>query len=117
MLLMHAWALSGRMWDYQIPALVEAGDSCVVPDRRGHGRSEPTDSGYDLDTLADDIASVIDTLDGADVTLVGHSMGAHEVVRYITRHGSNRVNSQVLSATMTPCGHAAIYNHALLDAI
>ena len=102
-LLVHAWALSGRMWDYQIPAIVGAGRSCVVVDRRGHGRSGRTNSGYDLDTLADDLAVVIEQLDLRDLTLVGHSMGAQEILRYLTRHGSGRVASVVLSAPMTPC--------------
>lgn len=102
-LLAHAWAMSGRMWDYQIPALGGAGRSCIVPDRRGHGRSGHIDTGYDLDTLADDLAAVIDSLDLRDLTLVGHSMGAQEILRYLSRHGSRRVAGVVLSAPTTPC--------------
>ena len=61
--LLHAWGLSARMWDYQVPALVAAGYRCIVPDRRGHGRSDVASGGYDLDTLADDLALVLDELD------------------------------------------------------
>ena len=83
-LLMHAWALTGKMWDHQIPALVDAGYSCIIPDRRGHGRSSVASTGYDLDTLAHDIATIVDHLDLENLVLVGHSAGAQEIVRYIT---------------------------------
>lgn len=102
-LLTHAWALNGRMWDHQIPALVNAGYSCIVADRRGHGRSDLAPSGYDLDALAGDVATIIEQLDLRNVVLVGHSAGAQEIVRYITRHGRERVRALVLSAPMTPC--------------
>lgn len=102
-LLTHAWALTGRMWDLQITALVEAGYSCIVPDRRGHGKSDPGPSGFDLDTLADDVASIIDHLDLHDLVLVGHSAGAQEVVRHVARDGDQRVRAVVLSAPITPC--------------
>jgi len=102
-LLMHAWGLNAKMWDHQIPALVEAEYSCIVPDRRGYGRSDIAASGYDLDTLANDIAAIIDHLDLDDLVLVGHSAGAQEVVRYLTVHSDRRVRAVVLSAPMTPC--------------
>jgi non-heme chloroperoxidase len=100
--LVHAWGLSSDMWDHQLPDLVEAGRRGVVYDRRGHGRSDRPGGGYDLDTLADDLAAVLDHLDLTNVVLVGHSMGACEVVRYITRHGSTRVTGLVLSAPTLP---------------
>ncbi|MGA9278408.1 alpha/beta fold hydrolase [Ilumatobacter sp.] len=102
-LLVHAWALSGQMWDHQIPALVDAGHSCIVSDRRGHGRSGLATTGYDLDTLANDLATVIDHFGLDDLALVGHSAGAQEVVRYLALHGEHRVRCAVLSAPMTPC--------------
>ena len=71
-------------------------------DRRGHGRSEQPATGYDYDTLADDMASVIEVLDLHDLTLVGHSMGAAEIVRYLTRHGDARVRRIVLLAPVLP---------------
>jgi non-heme chloroperoxidase len=81
----HAWALPSAMWDYQISALCEKGLRCIAYDRRGHGRSSKPGSGYDADTLADDLASVLNRLDLHGVTLVSHSLGSAEVVRYLTR--------------------------------
>jgi pimeloyl-ACP methyl ester carboxylesterase len=98
----HAWALNGDMWNYQLTDLIAAGYRCITYDRRGHGRSDRPPTGYDIDTLADDLAAVIDGLDLSDITLIGHSMGAAEVVRYLTRHGAARVGRVVLSGTVTP---------------
>jgi non-heme chloroperoxidase len=98
----HAWGLNGDMWSYQLPELMTAGFRCVTYDRRGHGRSDRPPSGYDIDTLADDLAAVIDRLDLSNITLIGHSMGTAEVVRYLTRHGSGRIARLVLSGTVTP---------------
>lgn len=101
-LFVHAWGLSGDMWSYQVANLAAEGLRCVTFDRRGHGRSDRPSMGYDLDSLADDVAAVIEALDLHDVLLVGHSMGAAEVVRYLTRHGSGRIDRLVLSAPVTP---------------
>jgi non-heme chloroperoxidase len=98
----HAWGLNGDMWSYQLPELKTAGFRCVTYDRRGHGRSDRPPTGYDIDTLADDLAAVIDRLDLSNITLIGHSMGTAEVVRYLTRHGSGRIARLVLSGTVTP---------------
>jgi pimeloyl-ACP methyl ester carboxylesterase len=98
----HAWGLRSDEWDYQVPALAEAGLRCVLYDRRGHGRSDRPVTGYDFDTLADDLAAVIENLDLRDVTLVGHSLGTRELVRYLTRHGDARVARMVLVAPTTP---------------
>jgi pimeloyl-ACP methyl ester carboxylesterase len=73
-----------------------------VYDRRGHGRSDVPGAGYDLDTLADDLSRVVEHLDLTDMVLVGHSMGASEVVRYLSRKGSRRVAGLVLSAPTLP---------------
>src|ERR1700722_4969423 len=97
----HGWGLNGGMWSAQLPALLEAGLRCVTYDRRGSGRSDRPGCGYDLDTLADDLATVITKLDLSGALLVGHSMGAAEVVRYLTRHGRGRVAGVVLSAPTT----------------
>lgn len=97
-----SWSLPSDSWGYQMLALLEADYRTVAFDRRGHGRSTDPGRGYDFDTLADDIASVLDSLDLRDAVLVGHSMGCNEIVRYLTRHGSARVAGAVLLGTMTP---------------
>lgn len=98
----HAWGLRSDQWDYQVPALADAGLRCVLYDRRGHGRSDRPASGYDFDTLADDLAAVIDHFDLHGITLVGHSLGSRELVRYLSRHGDARVARMVLVAPTTP---------------
>jgi non-heme chloroperoxidase len=101
-LFVHAWGLTSAQWDYQIPDLVAAGRRCITYDKRGHGRSDRTATGYDHDTLADDLAAVLERLDLAEVTLVGHSFGCGNLLRYLTRHGDHRVRSVVLVAPVTP---------------
>lgn len=98
----HSWGLNSDMWNYQVPDLVDAGCRCIVYDRRGHGRSERVGHGYDCDTLAGDLAALIEHLDLRDVTLVAHSFGAKEAVRYIANHGAERVARVVLVAPTTP---------------
>lgn len=97
-----SWALSGEMWAYQVAHLADAGFRCIAFDRRGHGRSDVPGRGYDMDTLADDIAAVIDGLALKDVILVGHSMGGAEVVRYLGKHGTAKVRKVVLMAAVAP---------------
>jgi non-heme chloroperoxidase len=94
----HAWALPSAMWDYQIGALSEQGLRCIAYDRRGHGRSSKPGGGYDCDTLADDLSALLTQLDLYGVTLVSHSFGSAEVVRYLTRHGAGRIEKIVLIA-------------------
>lgn len=99
---LHSWGVDSRMWAYQTPDLLEHGLRCISYDRRGHGRSSEPGRGYDADTLADDLAAVMDALDLRDATLVGHSMAGGEIVRYLSRHGSGRVAKVVLLASTTP---------------
>ncbi len=99
---LHSWALNSEMWGYQMMPLVRAGFRCIAFDRRGHGRSGDSGGGYDFDTLADDLAAVLDSLDLRDATLVAHSMGSGEVIRYLTRHGSRRVTRIALLAPTGP---------------
>jgi non-heme chloroperoxidase len=88
---LSGWTLNSDMWAYQMEPLSRLGCRCVAYDRRGHGRSSDPGRGYDFDTLADDLDSVLSTLDLSNVTLVAHSIASGEVVRYLTRHGSARV--------------------------
>jgi non-heme chloroperoxidase len=98
----HSWALSHQMWQYQIAYLVDRGLRCITYDRRGHGRSSRPSSGYDYDTLSDDLALLIEHLDVTGATLVGHSMGCGEILRCVARHGSARVERIALVAPTTP---------------
>lgn len=98
----HAWALNSDMWTYQLPSFIAEGLRCVAFDRRGHGRADRPGRGYDYDTFADDLAVLIEQLDLRDLTLVGHSAGCGEVVRYLSRHGDRRVERAVLLAPITP---------------
>jgi pimeloyl-ACP methyl ester carboxylesterase len=100
--LLSAWTFDASSWGSQIAALDAKGFRCVAPDRRGHGRSEMPSSGYDLDTLTDDVAAVIEARDLRDVTLVGFSMGTAEAVNYLGRYGSDRIARLVLVAPTTP---------------
>ena len=88
---LHSWGVNADMWHYQMLEFAGRGCRCVAYDRRSHGRSSDPGEGYDFDTLADDLATVMDELDLRDVTLVGHSMSGGEIIRYLTRHGSKRV--------------------------
>src|SRR3712207_1580726 len=87
----HGWPLNSDAWDGQMFFLAQNGFRVVAHDRRGHGRSGQPFSGNDMDGYADDLADVIEALDLKDAVLVGHSTGGGEVVRYISRHGKQRV--------------------------
>ena len=101
-LLLAAWTFNSSVWGSQIVALNAKGFRCVAPDRRGHGRSDMPMTGYDLDTLTDDVAAVIEQHDLHDVTIVAHSMGSIEAVNYLARHGADRIARLVLVAPTTP---------------
>ena len=98
--LIHGWPLTGDMFEYQTLALIEAGYRVISYDRRGFGQSEHTAGGYDYDTFADDLATVMDKLDLQSATLVGFSMGGGEVARYLSRHGAKRVAKAVLISSV-----------------
>ncbi|WP_243360068.1 alpha/beta fold hydrolase [Fundidesulfovibrio terrae] len=98
----HGWPLSADAWDAQMVFLGERGYRVVAHDRRGHGRSDQTWNGNDMDTYADDLAGLIEFLDLKDAVLVGHSTGGGEVARYIGRHGTSRVAKAVLVGAVPP---------------
>ena len=98
-----AWAFSGAMWEYQAVPLSEHGLRCITYDRRGHGRSDDPGSGYEFDTLADDLAALLAQLNLREVTLVGNSMGCAEIARYLSRHGTSRIARVALVSPITPC--------------
>jgi non-heme chloroperoxidase len=104
--LIHGWPLSGESWSEQTGPLAEAGYRVVTYDRRGFGESDKPKgigtSGYDYDTLTDDLHAVLTELDLNDVTLVGFSMGGGEVARYATKYGDERVHSVVFAGAVPP---------------
>ena len=100
--LIHGWPLSGRAWEAQLPALVEAGYQVITYDRRGFGQSSKPWNGYDYDTLAQDLKGLMEALDLQDATIVGFSMGGGEVARYLGKYGSERISKAVLASAVPP---------------
>ena len=98
----HGWPLNGDAWDDQLAHLAQHGFRTIGYDRRGHGRSTQAWNGHDLDTCADDLATLIDTLALDDIVLVGHGIGGSEIVRYVGRHGTRRIARVALIATPAP---------------
>jgi non-heme chloroperoxidase len=98
----HGWPLNSDSWESQMMFLAARGYRCIAHDRRGHGRSTQTWGGNNMDTYADDLATLIEKLDLNDVILVGFSTGGGEVVRYIGRHGDRRVAKIVLAGAIPP---------------
>jgi non-heme chloroperoxidase len=98
----HGWPLNADAWDPQMLFLGQNGYRVIAHDRRGHGRSSQPWDGNNMDTYADDLGALLDELDLTNVTLVGHSTGGGEVVRYIGRHGSKRVSKAVLIGAVPP---------------
>ena len=100
--LIHGWPLSGRSWEKQVPVLLAAGYRVITYDRRGFGDSSKPTFGYDYDTFADDLHSLMTELNLREATLVGFSMGGGEVARYIGTYGSERVSKAVFMAAIPP---------------
>ncbi len=101
--LIHGWPLSGDTFDDAAVRLVEAGHRCIIPDRRGFGRSDQPWDGHDYDTYADDVAAVLEDAEIREkVALVGFSMGGGEVARFITKQGRDRVSKAVLIGSIVP---------------
>jgi len=100
--LIHGYPLSGRGWDKQVPALLDAGYRVITYDRRGFGASSQPATGYDYDTFAADLSALLERLDLREAILVGHSMGTGEVTRYLSSYRSARVAKGVLIAPIPP---------------
>jgi non-heme chloroperoxidase len=98
----HGWPLSADDWDGQMLYFGNLGYRVIAHDRRGHGRSDQTWGGNDMNTYADDLAALFEKLDLHDAILVGHSTGGGEVARYLGRHGSKRVAKAALISAITP---------------
>jgi non-heme chloroperoxidase len=98
----HGWPLTADAWEDQMLFLASHGYRCIAHDRRGHGRSSQPWDGNEMDTYADDLASLINALNLKDVIHVGHSTGGGEVARYIGRHGTRRVAKAVLIGAVPP---------------
>jgi non-heme chloroperoxidase len=101
-ILSHGWPLNADAWEAAALFLANNGHRAIAHDRRGHGRSSQTWHGNEMDTYADDLATLIETLDLTDITLVGHSTGGGEIVHYAGRHGSARVAKLVLVSAVPP---------------
>jgi len=100
--LILGYPLSGRAWDKQVPALIEAGYRVITYDRRGFGQSSHPVTGYDYDTFAADLNALMENLDLREAVLIGHSMGTGEVTRYLGNYGSARVAKGVLVSPIPP---------------
>lgn len=100
--LIHGYPLSGRAWDKQVPVLLGTGHRVITYDRRGFGTSSQPAGGYNYDTFAADLNTLMEKLDLRDATLVGHSMGTGEVTRYLAAYGSSRVSKAVLISPIPP---------------
>lgn len=100
--LIHGWPLSGRSWEYQVPALVEARYRVITYDRRGFGKSSQPWEGYEYDTFTSDLHQLLEQLELQNVTLVGFSMGGGEVARYISTYGTDRIEKAVFAGAVPP---------------
>jgi non-heme chloroperoxidase len=98
----HGWPLSADDWDGQMLFFLQHGFRVIAHDRRGHGRSGQPSDGNDMDTYADDLAVLFDTLDLKEAVMIGHSTGGGEVARYLGRHGTSGVAKAVLISAVPP---------------
>jgi non-heme chloroperoxidase len=98
----HGWPLNADAWENQMMFLASNGYRCIAHDRRGHGRSSQPWHGNDMNTYADDLSDIIETLNVTGIILIGHSTGGGEIARYIGRFGTKRVAKVVLMGSVTP---------------
>jgi len=101
-ILIHGWPLSGKSWELQVSALLNAGYRVITYDRRGFGKSQPSLGGYDYNSLTDDLLEIITQLDLQNVVLVGFSMGGGSVARLLTNHGSENIDKVALISSIIP---------------
>src|ERR1700689_4614665 len=100
--LIHGYPLDGHSWEKQVPPLLEAGKRVITYDRRGFGRSSQPTTGYDYDTFAADLKTLVDKLDLRNMILAGFSMGTGEVPRYLGTYGAERVAKAALFGPIPP---------------
>src|ERR1035437_8622052 len=98
----HGWPLSADSWESQMLHLATNGYRCIAHDRRGHGRSSQPWNGNEMDTYADDLSELLETLDLKEVFLVGFSAGGGEAARYVGRHGTKRLSRIALISSVPP---------------
>jgi non-heme chloroperoxidase len=101
-ILIHGWPLSSRAWELQVPALLDAGHRVITYDRRGFGNSSQPHIGFNYDTFAADLHTLITALDLRDVVLIGHSMGGGELARYVGTYGTERIAKIVFANAVPP---------------
>jgi pimeloyl-ACP methyl ester carboxylesterase len=114
--LLAGWPLDGRSWEGQLHALLSAGHRVITYDRRGFGRSSRPTVGYDFDSLAEDLDAVLTQLDLRDAVVVGFSLGTGELVRYIGRHGTDRLRAAVVIESLAPSFARSADNPTGVDA-
>lgn len=101
-ILIHGWPLSGAMWEYQVPVLIESGYRVITYDRRGFGKSSRPWNGYDYHTMAQDLHNLITHLDLENVILVGFSMGGGELAQYVDTFGTSKLDKLVFMSSIAP---------------
>ncbi|BAO56459.1 alpha/beta fold hydrolase [Nonlabens marinus] len=101
-ILIHGWPLSGDMWEYQVPALIEAGHRVITYDRRGFGKSSRPYDGYTYESMAEDLHSLIKKLSLENVTLVGFSMGGGELGKYVEMFGTHHISNLIFISSIAP---------------
>ncbi|MFB7894282.1 alpha/beta fold hydrolase [Microbacterium sp. NPDC056044] len=100
--LSHGWPLNSDAWQVELKLLADAGYRAIAHDRRGHGRSSQPWNGNDMDTYAADLAALVDALELDDLSLIGHSTGGGEVVRFAAQHGNGRVRKIITAGAVPP---------------
>ncbi|MBF4985281.1 alpha/beta hydrolase [Nonlabens mediterrranea] len=101
-ILIHGWPLSGAMWEYQVPVLIENGYRVITYDRRGFGKSSRPWNGYDYHTMAEDLNDLIQQLELENVILVGFSMGGGELAQYVGNFGTSKINKLIFMSSIAP---------------